>query len=540
MNHPHANRHDRALAGRYEAREADWRNGAVVYQVLVDRFAPSANLSAKRHLYPAPKRLRKWTEEPRHGHYVKSHQLWSQEIDFWGGDLASLASRLDYVQQLGTEVLYLNPICEAFTNHKYDALDYKAVSPEYGTRAEVMALADELHRRGMKLVLDGVFNHMGRNSPLFQQAQAANQAGQAQRQTSAETSAGAGKRRGRARAGTVADHFQDWFHFGDHLPGGARSWWGAANLPELNLENPAVRQHLWGAPDSVVRGWLRDGVDGWRLDVAYDIGFNLLQELTDAAHAEKPGSLVLGELSNYPREWYPSVDGVLHFTLRRILLALADGKLDGPTVGRMVSRIIEDAGVDNMLKSWLYLDNHDTERMATAVPDERRRRVAQTLQFTLPGSPNLYYGSEVGMVGGSDPEMRGPMRWDLVEAQHPQLAWTQELIALRQHRALRVGDYRTLVTRELFGFQRHTDRALDAVYVLVNPQPHPVQELVLMTDSKLMDGTTLEDLLGQIEPVQASSALLSATVPPHTVLVLKPMPPERARQDGYSNYKRVQ
>ncbi len=536
----HANRYDQAVAGRYETREADWRNGAIVYQVLVDRFAPSANLAAKRHLYPAPKRLRRWSEEPRRGHYVKSHQLWSHEIDFWGGDLASLSTRLNHVQQLGADVLYLNPICEAFTNHKYDALDYKAVSPEYGTRADVIALADELHRRGMKLVLDGVFNHMGRNSPIFRQALAAHQAASAGRPSAASPKRAAAKGgRKAAEAATEAD-YQDWFHFGEHLPGGARSWWGAANLPELNLENPAVREHLWGAHDSVVRGWLHDGIDGWRLDVAFDIGFNRLQELTDAAHAEKPGSLVVGELANYPREWYPSVDGVMHFTLRRILLALADGKLDGNTAGRMVTRIIEDAGVDNMLKSWLYLDNHDTERMATTVPDERRRRVAQTLQFTLPGSPNLYYGSEVGMAGGDDPEMRGPMRWDLVDAGHAQLAWTKRLIALRQHRALRVGDYRTLVTRELFGFQRHTDRALDAVFVLVNPNPHAVQEFVLMTDSKLMDSTKLEDLLGQIEPVQANSALLPVTVPPHTVLVLKPMAPERARSDGYSNYKRVQ
>ena len=509
MSHAHAQ--DRALAGRYEAREADWRNGCVIYQVLVDRFVPSAKLEAKRHLYPSPKTLRQWDEEPRRGHYVPSHRLWSHEIDFWGGDLASLMSRLDHVQQLGAEVLYLNPICQAFTNHKYDALDYQLVSPEYGTREEVMQLADELHRRGMKLVLDGVFNHMGRQSPLFQEA-----------------------------AADVHSPRRDWFEFGEQFPGGARSWWGAANLPELNLELPAVREHLWGAPDSVVRGWLRDGIDGWRLDVAFDIGFKRLQELTEAAHAQKPGSLVVGEIANYPAQWMPSVDGVLHFGLRRILLMMADGQLDVRTAGRMITRVIEDAGIENLLKSWLYLDNHDTARQATMVPDEQKRRVAQVLQFTLPGSPNLYYGSEVGMTGDADPEMRAPMRWDRVEAGHPQLAWTRRLVALRQHRALRVGDFRTLVANELLAFQRYTDRALDAVYVLANPSAKPVSEVVLMTDSKLMDGTLLEDLLGQIEPVQVYAALLPVTVPPHTTLVLGPVPPARARGDGYNNYKRVQ
>jgi glycosidase len=230
----------------------------------------------------------------------------------------------------------------------------------------------------------------------------------------------------------------------------------------------------------------------------------------------------------------------MHFALRRILLGMASGRLDGATAGRMITRIIDDVGVENMLRSWIHLDNHDTERMATAVPDAQRLGVAQVLQFALPGSPSLYYGSEVGMTGGADPAMRGPMRWDRVEAGHPQLDWLRRLIALRRHRALRVGDYRTLVSRELYAFERHTDRALEAVIVVANPTDRPVAEWLLVTDSKIMDGIPLEDLLGQVEPVTVHSAMLPLTVPAHTVLVLKPMAPERARGDGYSNYKRVQ
>lgn len=508
----HANRFDRALAGTFEAREQDWRTGAVVYQVFVDRFAPPANLDARRPLYPPPKTLRAWTEPPRRGTYLEAAGVWSHEIDFWGGDLAGLRSRLDHVQQLGADVLYLNPIVRAYTNHKYDALDYREISPEYGTREDVKALAADLHRRGMKLVLDGVFNHMGRNAPRFRDA-----------------------------AADPASPFRDWFFFGPQYPGGARVWSQARNLPELNLENPAVRDELWNGRDSVVRGWLRDGVDGWRLDVAFDIGFVWLEELTRAAHAEKPGSLVVGEIANWPREWFPSVDAVLHFTLRHLLLRVADGRLDAPTAGRMITRLVEETGIENMLRSWIYLDNHDTPRLATTLPDERRRRVAQALQFTLPGSPNLYYGSEVGMEGGDDPEMRAPMDWTRVAAGHPQLAWTKQLIALRrQHRAMRVGDYHPLTTRELLAFERRTDRAADTVLVLANPGAREVKETVLVSSSKIMDGTRLVDLLGQWpadRPLVVSSALLDVTVPPHTVLVLKP---DLAPKDGYSNYKRVQ
>lgn len=526
---PYANRFDLELQGVFETREKDWRNGAVVYQVLVDRFAPSADLATKRHLYPAPKTLRGWHETPVKGRYLPDQKLWSQEIDFWGGDLASTAARLPYVQALGADVLYLNPICLAYTNHKYDALDYLQVSPEYGTRDEVKALAAELHARGMKLVLDGVFNHMGRNAPVFQQAQAAYLAEKAPAGGGREAAGGSG--------------FRDWFVFGPQFAGGARCWWRAENLPELNLENPKVREHIYAAHDSVVRSWLRDGVDGWRLDVAFDIGFVFLEQLTRAAHQEKAGSLVVGEIANYPKEWFPSVDAVMHFTLRRLTLALANGELDAVAYGQMVARMVDECGIENMLKSWIYLDNHDTPRLASTVPEARARRLAQVLQFTLPGSPNLYYGSELDMPGGDDPEMRAPMRWDLATGDNTALAWTRHLCALRRsHRALRVGNYRPVSSQRLVAFERHTDRAADTVLVVVNPADEPVTETLMVANSKLMDSTLMVDLLAgtpaaAVERPRLMSALLPVTLSAKGCLVLKP---EVAPPGGYSNYKRVQ
>ncbi len=513
MTSPDSWRRDPATPSVYEQRERDWRIGAVSYQVLVDRFAPPANLDAKRALYPPPKTLRRWDERPAKGRYLEAERLWSHEIDFWGGDLQSLAGRLDYVQKLGAEVLYLNPIHLAYTNHKYDALDYQQVSPEYGIRDDVKRLAAELHRRGMKLVLDGVFNHMGRNSRFFREAEA-----------------------------SPTSPYRDWFVFGPQFEGGVRSWALAQNLPELNLENPAVREHLWNGRDSVVRSWLRDGADGWRLDVAFDIGFQYLDELTRAAHAEKPGSLVIGEIANYPREWYPSVDGLLMFTLRRIILSTAAGRIDAPTAARMVQRMTVDAGIENMLKSWVYLDNHDTERLVHVLPDARERRIAQVLQFTLPGSPNLYYGTELEMPGGEDPEMRAPMRWDLVRdppAPGSPQAWTQQLVQMhRTQRALRVGDFRLCEATKLLAFERHTERAADTVIVLVNPSDAEVRETVMLTNSRLMDGTRMVDLLGSWNgpPIRIASALMEVTLPPKGFVVLKP---DVAPPGGYTNYKRV-
>lgn len=490
----------------------------MVYQVWVDRFAPPADRAAQARLIPPPKRLREWHELPTPGTYLPDVKVWSHEIDFWGGNLASLRTRLDHVQQLGADVLYLNPIHLAWTNHKYDALDYQQVSPEYGTRDDVKALAGDLHQRGMKLVLDGVFNHMGRNSARFRAAEA-----------------------------DASSPYRSWFHIGPDYAstGNARVWWGAVNLPELNLENPAVRGHLYADPDSVVRSWLRDGVDGWRLDTAYELGTGYLTELTRAAHAEKPGSLVVGEIVNYPAGWVGAdgpLDGVMNFTLRRLLLDLVERKLSPATAQRMIERMVADTGIEPLLRSWTLLDNHDLPRLASRLPDLRQRRLAQALQFTLPGAPNLWQGSEIDTLGDGDPQQRAPMRWDVVEAGHPALTWTRQLIALHQtHRALRVGDYRTVVADQLLAFERHTDRALESIIVLANPSDRDVTETVLLTNRSLMNATGFQDLLGtppthEAQRPSLDAGLLRLTVPAGSLRVLQPV---FEPVSGYSPYKRT-
>lgn len=504
----YANTHDRAVAGRYEAREADWRKGAIVYQVIVDRFAPSADLAAKAHLYPEPKRLRAWSETPTKGHYLPEVEVWSHEIDFWGGDLASLASRLDYVADLGADVLYLCPIHLAWTNHGYDALDYQQVRPEYGTRDDLRALADKVHGLGLKLVLDGVFNHMGRNAPAFQAALDDPEAPSA-----------------------------DWFDLDPALPGGARAWANAVNLPELVLEQPATRAYLWEDDDSVVRSWLADGADGWRLDVAFELGMAYLGQLTQAAHEAKPGSLVVGEMVNYPAEWFPELDAVLHFTLREILLRTANRRIRPEHAQRMLERFYADADYEHLLMSWVYLDNHDVPRITDTVRDPDARHLARVLQFTLPGAVNLYYGSELGQTGGDDPACRAPMRWDLVRYDNPVLTEHRELIELRRtHRALRVGDLRWLVTDRLIGFERHTDRVADAVVVLANPASERISETVLLPDSKLMDMAGLTDELSG-RRFGIFRATIEVDLGPDEIVVLTP---DLKPNNRYTPYKRVQ
>lgn len=183
-------------------RESDWRNGAVVYQIFVDRFAPSRHLDQKT--YAAPRRLRQWNEMPVAGTYLQDAGVWSHEVDYWGGDLDSVRSKLDYLQGLGVDVVYLNPIFESLTNHKYDAWDYHKVDPVYGTRKDVAELAADLHGRKMKLMLDGVFNHVGKRSPYLQE-------------------------------------HRDFFKW---INGQPVCWLDVENLPELQMENPKVREFI--------------------------------------------------------------------------------------------------------------------------------------------------------------------------------------------------------------------------------------------------------------------------------------------------------
>ena len=463
----YANQYDLKLVDSIHNRLDDWRCGAVVYQVLVDRFAPSENLAEKASLYPAPKTLKQWHETPQQGVYLEDEQLWSHEIEFWGGDLQSLCGKLDYIHGLGVDVLYLNPIHQAYTNHKYDALDYHQVSEEFGNRQDVIDLAETLHSLDMKLVLDGVFNHLGRNSPMFIEAK-----------------------------NNPQSHYRQWFEFNSDYPGGVRCWENAQNLPELVMEHPEVKAMLYDGKDSVMQGYLLDGVDGWRLDVAHDIGFVLLQEMTEAAHSAKSTSLVIGEIWSYPKEWFPSVDGVMNFTFREIIIHLCQGKIAPAIACKMLFQLMDETDFEGLLRSWVVLDNHDTPRLKNLLPHRWQQEMALILQFSLPGAPNLYYGSELGMEGGDDPLMRAPMRWDWVTDNNPELLFVRFLIQLRKrYPALRVGNCRPVYADKLLGFERYTHQVEDSVFVFANATDETVTEYVMLPNSKLMNTGKMNNIL---------------------------------------------
>lgn len=483
-------RHNLRDPGVFEKRLADWRNRQVVYQVFVDRYAASGDPADRQDRYASPRRLVAWNTQPRRSPYRKDAGACQHELDFWGGDLAGLASRLEYIAGLGANVLYLNPIFEAFTNHKYDTADYFRIDPQYGSMADLEALCAKAHDRGMRIVLDGVFNHTGRRCAWFDEAR-----------------------------NVPGSPYKDFYTFDPRLRNGYLAWRDVGNLPELRLENPAVRDMLFRREDSVVQHYLKH-IDGWRLDVACDIGPEYLAELTAGAHSARPDSLTIGEFFNYPAEWFPAVDGALGIFLGAVLLDFARGRISPVKAGRILADLVEDCGIEPMLRSWIVLSNHDKPRLRSELPDLRDRLFMWALMAAFPGAPLIYYGEELGLDGGQDPAQRGPMDWDLaLSGRAPEQEALRKLVAIRQRQpALQVGDYVPLAADRLLAFARRTAAARETAIVLANPGKRMVPEPICPRESWLLDSLQMRDLVSGAE-AKMLSGRLEARVPARTVQI---------------------
>lgn len=496
------------MANVYQVREKDWKVGATVYQIIVDRFAEPENLQEKKHLYQAPLRLRRWNQAPKQCRFNEKAGAWQHELDFWGGDLRSLAAKLDYLQEFSVDVLYLNPIFKSLTNHKYDTNDYFEIDPAYGSNDDFKFLVEKAHQAGIKVVLDGVFNHVGRRSRLFQEAE--NDAENPNRRL---------------------------FRFHNDRP---VCWNNVYNLPELDLSCKKTRDYIYSGKNSVVKHWLHNfDIDGWRLDVAYEFGPKMLGEISAAAREIKADAMVIGEIWNYPEPWFPAVDGVINLHARAILLRMICGSVSPREAMRMYAQMVEDCGIDHMLRAWLTLDNHDTPRLASAVKGVKQQQLARILQYTLPGSTGLYYGSEFGLKGKTDPEQRGTMPWHLLK--HPPAIFQlhKKLAQIKkENRALRIGDFRPVFGCEkAFAFMRHTDRVAETIVVCANPGNEKISAGLQLRDGRIHDHTVFVDLLGKTR-FSAHSGFLDVQIPAGTALILRPELPDS--KTGYSRYKHLE
>ena len=490
-----------------ESRAKDWRNGAIIYQIFVDRFVPPSNPAAKAKFYLEPRHFKNWNELPKGGHFDAKSDLWTHEMDFWGGDLKGIESKLGYIEGLGADILYMTPIHESFSNHKYDASDYKKIDPAFGTTKDLSSLIKTSHKSGLKVVLDGVFNHMGKRSPYLLEA-----------------------------LKNPKSPFRNWYFVDKQYKGGFKGWLGGTKMPLLHLENSELQKYLWRGEDSVVQHFLKLGIDGWRLDVAYEIGPEILGEITKYAHKAKKGSLVVGEILGYPAGWFPNIDGQYNLFAPHLCIEMLNGDVSGGRVGAMLNDYVQDAGIENVLKSWLVADNHDTPRLTSILPDDQDRMLELALLFTLPGSPNLYYGTELGMTGKGDPENRAPMRWDLVNSDNKTLSWVKQLIAFRKkHPSLKYGDFQALQTEKLLTFTRTTGKLRENAIIVVNPTSKKVKETFAHRIGNLMSWQEMEDALSG-EKVSQKTGLMTIEVPPKTIRIFTPIV---TRTNGFSPQDRI-
>lgn len=403
-----------------------WVADSVAYQVFPDRFRNGDATNDPPGTTP-------WGDVPT-------------PTSFSGGDLAGIIEKLDHLESLGVNVLYLNPIFAARTNHRYDASDYYRVDPALGDLALLKDLVRCLHARGMRLLLDGVFNHCGDGFAPFQDL----------------------------RRNGEASSYRDWFIVRSFplttQPLTYMTCGGCTYLPKLNHAHRPVQEFIL----DVVRYWSSEtGMDGWRLDVPFKVPMPFWREFRQVVREHNPDAYLVGEVWREAGPWVKGdvFDGVTNYRWRGLVFDYALTRvLDAEDFGFELKTLIDSHGpaATAMLN---LLGSHDTPRVMTmAGGDVELLRIALTLQMTLPGMPLVYYGDEVGVLGGHDPDCRRCMPWDPADWNLRVLELTRSLIALRRaHPALRHGSLEVLAAfNGVFAYRMSHDG--DEVMVVLNPR----------------------------------------------------------------------
>ena len=467
--------------------QPDWYKNGIVYQVFPDRFARGADwreraekaLAAHRE-GPARVLVEDWDTPPT---YRKSEDGDILEWDFYGGTLRGVREKLDYLADLGVTVIYLNPIFEAASNHRYDTADYLRIDPMLGDEEEFCALAREAAERGISIMLDGVFNHCGQDSRYFNRYGNYPEPGAWQGDESP---------------------YRDWFFFNED--GTYDGWWGNPDLPDVNEKNPEYHELICGQ-DGVVRKWLRAGARGWRLDVADELSDGFIEDIKAAMVAERPDGALVGEVwedaSNKMaygklRQYFEGteLDGTMNYPLRTALLAFVRNQIGAPEMAARLEQLRENYPRDAFFSCLNLLGSHDRERLFTMLGDapdpdtlseeecaafrldEGHASLAMSrlwltvlLQMTLPGVPCVYYGDERGMEGFRDPYNRAAFPWD--GGRMDCATVFRNAIAVRKALpVLTTGDFEPFaVGEDVFGFWRRGEDG-ECVCVLANASLH--------------------------------------------------------------------
>ena len=471
----------------------EWVKDAVFYQIFPDRFAQSDHVEKPANLEP-------WEAPPTpHG--------------FKGGDLLGVVEHLDYLTDLGIDALYFCPIFQSTANHRYHTHDYYQVDPLLGGNAAFKVLLEAAHQRGMRVVLDGVFNHASRGFYQFNHI----------------------------LENGAASPYLDWFivqtlplHAYDNLgPAGYQAWWNLKALPKFNHANPQVRAFLF----RVAEYWVEQGIDGWRLDVPGEIDDDFWREFRRRVKAKNSDAYLVGEIWQRADRWLvgDQFDAVMNYQFTHACLSFfldldeetraltrshSYGALE-PYDARQFAQRLEEvlAWYPSAVASAQLnlLDSHDTARLLTlAKGDTSAVQLAYLTMLTYPGAPMIYYGDEIGMAGGLDPDCRRAMIWELSRWNHDLHTAIKKYIALRKkYQALwRQGTYAHLYAQEkVYVFARQ--RAQQTVIVGLNAGTSTVR-LDLDVHRLLPNGATIWEEWGSTQHTVTEGYVRGLMIPART------------------------
>ncbi|WP_431685987.1 maltodextrin glucosidase [Hahella sp. NBU794] len=395
-----------------------WVWNQVFYQVFPDRFrigdGGSAAINKELNAHEEPTPLSDWNANPDPS---------KGSSEFFGGDLYGVVDALPYLQdELGVSAIYLNPIFASHSNHRYDTDDYSQVEPRLGGEPALLRLRKETQARDMRLILDAVVNHTSVHHPWFQQAQAGD------------------------------EHYRTFYNFDSE--GSYAAWKGFESLPKLNYANPEVAASMYSGDNAILRHWLRPpyAIDGWRLDAVHMLGdgpsahnnATHMRAMRECVKQEAPQAYLLGEHFFEATEWLQGdqEDGAMNYygfahPLRAWLAGLdisgQPGAIDGREFAAWLAEARAAIPCPIQLSQLNLLDTHDTPRFLTLLQGDRDLyKLALGLLFTYSGAPCLYYGDEIGLPGGGDPDCRRPFPWDRERWDMDILNWCKALIALRK------------------------------------------------------------------------------------------------------------
>ncbi len=548
-----------------------WLQNAVIYQIFPDRFRngrsdndPSS--SEARYGYPPNTQdqilLKNWSDLPEgycHNYVNPTQPCTEQPLgrDYFGGDLRGVQQRLNYLKALGVTAIYFNPIFESASNHGYDTQDYFQVDHFFGSNKEFNALLKQANQYGIRIILDGVFNHLSSDSPYFDRYHHFDMLGACE---------------------SPASPYRDWFTFHDVAPGNGTcagsdgtpnaatydSWFGFDSLPVLNKNNQQVRDLFYASDNSVARYWLNQGAAGWRLDVMNDPSFphDFWTGFRQAVKSTRSDAPIIGEL------WKKSdvqsmaqgdtADTAMNYRFRNAILGFFgkvdnkgfpdDGQADQPPsmfVNKMMSirEDYPDAVYYNLMN---LMDSHDTQRILWSLtpgqdnPQDKEfnpanlaqgkalLKLASVVQMTVPGAPTIYYGDEVGVTGADDPDDRRTFPWTDVGqfgsgGDQDLLNHYQQLVALRENNPVfRNGNLSFLLADDVHRTLAYLLRSQDqAAIVAINRSDQP-QTLSFSLQNQLPDNVQLVDALGGLVGVTASTGVLTFDLAPFSAAVLLP------------------